>query len=81
MMNLEVVWKKKENLPGWFDQHRSGAIFFGDQEIGSAGMVSRSFCKALSDKDLFIFELDARFLSGFERKVAQYQAWSKYQDV
>lgn len=81
LMNLEVVWKKKENMPAWFDAHRSGAIFVGDQEIGCAGMLSRSFCKALSDKDMFIFELDALFLSDFESEVVQYQAWSKYQDV
>ena len=80
-LHLEVEWKKEQGAAEWFDAHRSGSLYLGEKKIGTAGMLNRSFCKALSDSDLFIFELDAKFLSEYQREVVQYQAWSKYQDV
>ena len=81
MLHLPVLWEKQSNLPVWYDAHRSGVLLVNGQKIGSAGMLQRSFCKALSDHDLFIFELDATFLASYEKEVGQYQAWSKYQEV
>ena len=81
MLRIDILWKKQDLMPAWFDKHRSAALFCGDKKIGNAGMLDRLFCTSLSDQNLFIFELDATFLSRFEKKVVQYQPWSKYQDV
>jgi phenylalanyl-tRNA synthetase beta chain len=81
MLHLSVVWEKQSGLPVWYDASRSGELRVDGKKIGTVGMLNRAFCRALSSHDLFIFELDADFLAEYQRQVAEYQAWSKYQPV
>lgn len=81
MLQISVVWEKQDNMAAWYDKHRSGVLMHNGREIGRAGMLNRAFCKALSETDSFIFELDGTFLATNEKEVAQFHPWSKYQDV
>ncbi|MCX5924362.1 MAG: phenylalanine--tRNA ligase subunit beta [Candidatus Dependentiae bacterium] len=82
LFGLEIVWHKPlGQIPAWYDGHKVAQLFFGDQSVGWAGMMSNQFMHPIVSGSAFIFELDEQFLQSQQPQKKLFAPWSKYQDV
>jgi phenylalanyl-tRNA synthetase beta chain len=82
MLGMKISWKKPRiKFASWYHPYQTAQLFFNDQSLGFAGLMSHGFMNSVVDGHAFIFELDARVLENLKHAQKKLHAWSKFQDV
>lgn len=82
MLELPVSWRPPEAIAyPWFDHDQTAALFYGDTQIGMAGIAAQSVSKQLFEGNAFLFELDGNFLEQYEVPLHRFVPVAKYPAV
>lgn len=81
-LGIEVTWVAYKNPEeSWFSAYQTAHLMVGEQCIGTAGSINKSFLHTIMSGDAFIFELDGDFLLTYNAPAKKFVALAKYPSI
>jgi phenylalanyl-tRNA synthetase beta chain len=82
LLGLPITWQKQQQRSAvWYHPYQTAGLFFGGQQIGTAGKLSAGWMQDIAQGEAFGFEIDGDFILHQAASLVSYKSLSRFQTI